>query len=217
MAQIDPTLKMGWASLTSAEVSAMLKAAPVRWWISGGVALDLWLGAPVRERRNIDVSVVRTDLRQLLAFLPENLEVYAVRDEELVSFSDVALDDEVQPVYVWDRLKAAWVLRINVEDGAPRAWVYKRDPRLQLPWDQAVLEIEGLPVGAPEIQLVWKALRPRPEDEDDMNAVVVKLTAEARAWYERAILAIHPHSTWAIHVRSPFAPAKASWNKKPKN
>jgi hypothetical protein len=80
-----------------------------------------------------------------------------------------------------------------------------------------VLDIDGIPTGAPEVQLVWKALRPRPEDGTDMDAVVAELSDEARAWYEKAILSIHPHSTWSIHVRSPFAPAKASWNKKNRN
>ncbi|MEV4737519.1 MULTISPECIES: hypothetical protein [unclassified Microbacterium] len=107
-----------------------------------------------------------------------------------------------------------WVLQVNVEDGGERAWVYKRDPRLQLPWDRAVRDIGGVPTGAPEVQLVWKALRPRPEDDVDKDAVLAALDPDARAWYEQAILSIHPHSTWSIHVRSPFAPTKASWGRK---
>lgn len=131
----------------------------------------------------------------------------------MVPFEDAPADADLQPVLVRDDAKDTWVLQVNVEDGAPRAWVYKRDPRLQLPWDRAVLDIDGIPTGAPEVQLIWKALRPRPEDDADKDAVVAELTDEARTWYEKAILSIHPHSNWSIHVRSPFAPAKASWNK----
>jgi hypothetical protein len=76
-----------------------------------------------------------------------------------------------------------------------------------------VLDVDGIPTGAPEVQLVWKALRPRPEDDLDKDAVLPELSAEARAWYERSILSVHPHSSWSIQVRSPFAPAKASWNR----
>lgn len=205
---------MSWEPLTPHAVATLLDGAPVRWWLSGGAALDRWLGSAIRDRRNIDVSVVRTDLSRLIASLPDGLEAFAMRDESLVPFAEVGPDDEIQPVFVWDTARRAWVLRVNVEDGAPSVWVYKRDPRLQLPWDRAVLDLDGIPTGAPEVQLVWKALRPRPEDELDMIAVVAKLSDEARTWYERAILSIHPHSTWSIHVRSPFAPAKASWNKK---
>ncbi|GHG50124.1 hypothetical protein GCM10012320_18450 [Sinomonas cellulolyticus] len=215
MAPSAPTPETRRDPLAPQAVADLLAASPVRWWLSGGVALDRWLGEPIRERPNTDVSVVHGDLPQLVASLPAGYEAWAVRDEEeLVPFAEVGPSDEVQPVLVRDVEKDAWVLRINVEDGAPRAWVYKRDPRLQLPWDRAVLDIGGIPTGAPEVQLVWKALRPRPEDDVDKDAVVPKLSDEARAWYERCILSIHPHSSWSIHVRSPFAPAKASWNRK---
>ncbi|MCA0346174.1 MAG: hypothetical protein LCH31_03885 [Actinobacteria bacterium] len=214
MTSSTPTLDMAWNSLPPQAVAELLADAPVRWWLSGGVALDRWLGEPIRERRNTDVSVVHADLPALVASLPDGYDAWAVRDEELVPFAEVSVDDEVQPVLVRDVEAGAWVLRINVEDGAPRAWVYKRDPRLQLPWERAVLDVDGIPTGAPEVQLVWKALRPRPEDDVDKDAVLPRLSEEATAWYERCILSIHPHSSWSIHVRSPFYPAKASWNRK---
>lgn len=213
MTDAAPTFELPWDALTPEAVASLFAASPVRWWLSGGAALDRWLGEPIRERRNIDASVVLADLPALVESLPEGYDAWAVRDERLVPFAEVTAEDEVQPVLVHDTERDVWVLRINVEDGAPRAWVYKRDPRLNLAWDRAVLDLDGIPTGAPEVQLVWKALRPRPEDDVDKDAVVPKLSDEARAWYERCILSIHPHSSWSIHVRSPFAPAKASWNR----
>lgn len=210
-----PTLDTAWEPLPPEGVADLLAASPVRWWLSGGAALDRWLGEPIRPRPNIDVSVVLADLPQLIESIPEGYEAWAVRDDEdLVPFAETEEGDELQPVLIRDTRKNAWVLKVNVEDGAPRAWIYKRDPRLHLPWDRAVLDIDGIPTGAPEVQLVWKALRPRPEDDVDKDAVLPRLSEEATAWYERCILSIHPHSSWSIHVRSPFAPAKASWNRK---
>ncbi len=208
-----------WAPLDAAGVAALLADSPVRWWLSGGAALDRWLGSPIRDRRNIDVSISASDLPAFVAALPAGMTAWAPseQDDVFVPFGEAPADVEPQPVLVRDDAQDAWVLRVNVEDGAPRAWVYKRDPRLQLPWDRAVLDIDGIQTGAPEVQLVWKALRPRPEDDLDMRAVVPELSDEARAWYERAILSIHPHSSWSIHVRSPFYPAKASWNRKKKD
>lgn len=205
-----------WAPLDPQAVAELLAGASVRWWLSGGAALDRWLGAAIRERENIDVSVVASDLALLVTALPEGFSAWAPsgEDDEIVPFDDAPTDADLQPVLVRDDAKNAWVLQINVEDGAPRAWVYKRDPRLTLPWDRAVLDIDGIPTGAPEVQLVWKALRPRPEDTIDKDAVLLQLDDEALAFYETALLRIHPHSTWSIHIRSPFAPAKASWNRK---
>lgn len=205
-----------WEPLTTQAVAEVLAGASVRWWLSGGAALDRWLGRPIRERTNIDVSVTAGDLTELVASLPEGFSAWAPsgEDDEIVPFADAPSDADLQPVLVRDDAKNAWGLQINVEDGAPRAWVYKRDPRLTLSWDRAVLDVDGIPTGAPEVQLVWKALRPRPEDTIDRDAVLPQLDEQAVSFYETALLRIHPHSTWAIHVRSPFAPAKASWNRK---
>lgn len=204
-----------WQHLDAEAVAALLSAASVRWWLSGGVALDRWLGRGIRPRANIDVSVVAGDLAALVAALPDGYSAWAPgeREGEVVPFDAAPQDADLQPVLVRDAAAGAWVLQLNAEDGAPRAWVYKRDPRLTLPWDRAVLDIDGIPTGAPEVQLVWKALRPRPEDDLDKDAVAPALSEESRRFYETALLRIHPHSSWAIPIRSPFAPAKASWNR----
>lgn len=205
-----------WHPLDAEAVAALLSGASVRWWLSGGVALDRWLGAPIRPRTNIDVSVVASDLAALVCALPDGYTAWAPAEgetDELVAFADAPQDADLQPILVRHDSAGAWVLQLNAEDGSPRAWVYKRDPRLQLPWDRAVVDIDGIPTGAPEVQLVWKALRPRPEDTTDKDAVLPRLDGQAVSFYETALLRIHPHSTWSIHVRSPFEPAKASWNR----
>jgi len=226
MPSSTPTVDTPWAPLTPAGVAQLLAdAGDARWWLSGGAAIDHWLGSPIRPRTNIDISTIPADLAALVAALPDGCSAWgpgASGDDDasgagataLVPFADLPDDIDPQPVLVRDDAAGAWVLQINVEDGAPRAWMYKRDPRLTLPWDRAVLDVDGIPTGAPEVQLVWKALRPRPEDDVDKDAALPHLSDDARAFYETALLRAHPHSTWAIHVRSPFAPAKASWNRK---
>lgn len=217
MASSAPSADTPWAPLAPRAVADLLASTDARWWLSGGAALDRWVGAPIRPRENIDISTTTADLPRLLAVLPDGLSAWATVDDALVRWGEQPEDADVQPVLIHDDVAGAWVLQVNVEDGAPRVWVYRRDPRLQLPWDRAVQDIEGIPTGAPEVQLVWKALRPRPEDDVDKDAVLPGLSEEAVRFYETALLRIHPHSTWAIHVRSPFAPAKASWNRRPQS
>ncbi|SIT67225.1 nucleotidyltransferase domain-containing protein [Microbacterium sp. RU33B] len=209
----SPNLDGRWSSTTPRALVDALHGSSARWWISGGVALDLFAGRTIRERPNLDVSTIPPHLPRLIAALPAHWSAWAVHEGALRPWTDVSTDADVQAVLIRDEHEATWVVRINVEDGTDAAWLYRRDPRLQLPWERAVREIDGIPVGAPEVQLVWKALRPRPQDDEDKDAVLPLLDADARAWWERAILSIHPHSSWSIPVRTPRFPAKSSWNR----
>lgn len=209
-----PDATTPWAPLTPRATADLFAGVHARWWISGGVALDLWRGRTIRDRANIDVSTTPADLRVLVESLPANLTAWVpAGGDAWMPWADAPVDADLQPVRIHDERTASWVLQINLEDGTEHAWLYRRDPRLQLPWDRAVLDIDGIPTGAPEVQLTWKALRPRAQDDVDKDAVLPELSDEAQAWFERAILSIHPHSTWSIQVRSPFAPAKPSWNR----
>lgn len=204
-----------WVPLPARAAADLLGRSSARWWLSGGAALDHWLGRSIRERPNTDVSTTPAHLGALIEALPSGFSAWAPAGEDaVVAWADADLETDLQPIRIRDDEAGAWVLQLNVEDGTDAAWMYRRDPRLQLPWDRAVLAIDGIPTGAPEVQLTWKALRPRPQDDVDKDAVLPGLSDDAQAWFERAILTVHPHSTWSIHVRSPFAPAKASWNRR---
>ncbi|MDN3310224.1 hypothetical protein QWJ90_04720 [Microbacterium oryzae] len=213
MASAVPDPATPWAPLAPESVAEMLDETTSLWWLSGGAALDRWLGAPIRDRANIDVSTTSPHLPGLLGSLPATRSAWVTVDGTPVPWQEAPDDVDPHPVLIHDDQRRAWVLQIAVEDGSDRAWIYRRDPRLQLPWDSAVLDMDGIPTGAPEVQLLWKALRPRPEDDIDKDAVAPLLPLGARAWWEKALLSIHPHSSWAIQVRSPMFPAKASWNR----
>ena len=205
-----------WSALAPEAVAAIFGPGETpRWWLSGGVALDRFVGAPIRDRENIDVSTIPGDLEAVVAALPDGLSawVWESDDEPLIAWADADPASDIQRLLIHDDARAVWVLRINVEDGAARAWMYRRDARVQVPWEAAVHDLDGIPTGAPEIQLVWKALRPRPEDDVDKDAVLPRLDPDAVRFFETALLRIHPHSTWSIHVRTPLFPARPSWNR----
>ncbi|WP_062205988.1 hypothetical protein [Demequina salsinemoris] len=213
MSTTTPSPSLRWAPLTAEQVADLLAPSDARWWLSGGAALDRWLGSPIRERENVDVSTIPSDLGALVEALPPAYSAWVPDGDGYMPIADAAEDADLQPVLIRDDAAEAWVLRVNVEDGGAKAWMYRRDARLQLPWDRVVLDIDGIPTGAPEVQLLWKCFSPRPEDDADKEAVVPKLSDEARQWWEQQLLRIHPHSSWTIPVRSPMFPARASWNR----
>lgn len=70
----------------------------------------------------------------------------------------------------------AWSIDLTVADGDNRVWIYRRDPRLQVPWNLAVLRSEsGMPYLAPELQLLFKSHNRRPKDDVDAAAVIPQL------------------------------------------
>lgn len=203
-----------WESATAAVIGDVFASASVRWWLSGGVALDHWLHREIRARANTDVSVLAADMGSLVDSLAAGYTAWAAfEDGSAIPFGEVRDPLALEKILIKNESQGRWTAQVHAEDGSSSRWQYRRDGRLQLPWERAVLDIDGIPTGAPEVQLVWKALRPRPEDDRDKEAVLPELSENERAWFERAILSIHPHSSWSIHVRSPFAPAKASWNR----
>ncbi|RUA26102.1 MAG: hypothetical protein DSY74_06295 [Actinobacteria bacterium] len=213
MTDSQPSLDTPWVRLDAASVADLLAETDARWWLSGGSAYDQWRGETLRERDRTTISTVYSQLDDLVGALPDGMSSWARVGDDLVPWSDLPDGADIPSAWIFDAAMDAWILQVNLEDGTADRWVYRRDPRLQLPWETAVLDIDDIPTGAPEVQLVWKALRPYPDDEADKDVILPALPEDARAWWEKAILSIHPHSTWSIHVRSPFAPAKASWNR----
>lgn len=213
MESSTPPTNPAWNLITPSSIAALFAASGVRWWLSGGFALDHWLHKQVRQRTNADVSTLAIGLPPLLQSLPTGFSAWTHTPGESPQAVHLGTAPrDLSRVLVRDP-DGNWVVAIHVEDGDSSRWLYRRDARLQVPWERAVVDIEGVPTGAPEIQLLWKALRPRPEDDVDKDAALPHLSAEATKWFERAILSIHPHSSWSIQLRSPLTPAKASWNR----
>lgn len=81
---------------------------------------------------------------------------------------------------------------MTVGDGDAQAWVYRRDPTVRVPWDDAVLHTSGgIPYLAPDLQLLFKSRRPRAKDTVDACEVVRHLEPERRARLARLLPAGH--------------------------
>jgi hypothetical protein len=75
--------------------------------------------------------------------------------------------------------------------------VYRRNPNLRLPWQQAVLRTaEGTPFLAPEVQLLFKSKDPRPKDDVDGEVVIPALGVPARAFLDEWLPRDHAWRRW---------------------
>lgn len=86
-----------------------------------------------------------------------------------------------------------WLLDVTIGEGEDDMWVYRRDPRIRLPWADAVLQTpEGLPYLAPELQLLFKSRDRREKDEVDARQVVPELDSVRADRLHRMLPAAHP-------------------------
>jgi Aminoglycoside-2''-adenylyltransferase len=184
-----------WEPLSVAEIGPMFSAGTARWWLSGGWAIDHWLGITTRRHGDIDISTLRPDLPALLAHLPPQLRPYAAIDGQLVPLSDVE-DPRLHNIWVLDVHRDRWILQINLEEGDQALWRYRRDTRITLPWDRAVGLVGSLPTGTPAVQLLWKSRGPRPQDEHDLDITHGALHPDERRWLREAVRTAHPESPW---------------------
>jgi hypothetical protein len=191
-----------WEPFGVADVERLLGDAEFVWWLSGGVALDVFLGRRTRAHGDIDVSVRRSDWPALHAFLDGRLDVKVAHNGVLSDVPDGALDDEVNGLWARNDPGGPWRLQINLEHSEADDWVFRRDPRIRRPLREVVWRRAELPYVNPAVQLIWKVASTRARDEQDFAAVVPSLPDEERRWLAEVIELGYPTSPWAARVRA---------------
>jgi hypothetical protein len=92
-------------------------------------------------------------------------------------------------------------LQFFLNDAADGVWVCRRDPSVTRPVGEIELRSKsGLPVVAPEIQLLYKAKHHLDKDEHDFAVTVPRLDHEQRSWLRRALEVVHPDDPWLAQL-----------------
>ena len=180
-------------------VAAELKEAGLPWYISGGWALDLFLGHVTRTHHDVDVGIpysAQLDLRQHLT----------ERGWKLVTPFEKRL--EVWPPHMLLQLPRHQVHAYREDtfidflftdmDGV---WRYRREPRVLRSTERMSLRTEsGIPYLAPELALLFKSKntsnQERPKDQLDFEKILPHLEPERRAWLRWALVATTPDHPW---------------------
>ncbi len=173
---------------------ALFADAPFRWWICGGNALDLHLGTSWRAHDDLDVGIVRADAPAVFRRLA-GWDLHVAAGGHLAPWDGRPLRAGTNENNVWVRRSPTqpWVIDVTVGSGSAAAWVYRRDPAIALPWDDAVLRSPGgVPYLAPEIQLLFKSRNHRPKDDADAARVIPYLEPERIAFLDRHLPPGHP-------------------------
>jgi hypothetical protein len=84
-----------------------------------------------------------------------------------------------------------------LDDSDSDSWVFRREPAIRRPLTDVIRwTAEGLPYLAPEIQLLYKAKRPRERDHANFSRTVPWLDLKAREWLINALVLTHPTHEW---------------------
>jgi len=189
-----------WEPFAVAAVQDLMSGAHVMWWLSGGEALDLFVGHATRAHGDIDISLRREDLTEFRELVSSRLELKIAHDGALHDLGDGPLGPDAYGMWARETATGPWRLQVNLEPVDGNEWVYRRDSRVRLPIERVILRRAGLPCVNPAVQLLWKAKRTAAKDEHDFGTVAPLLGREDRRWLAGAISLCHPESTWPARL-----------------
>jgi hypothetical protein len=166
------------------------------WWLSGGEALDRFVGHHTRDHGDVDVSIPTAHLGRVTTRLAEHWDVRIASRGRLHPLG--AARDVVALHNIWVRAHdgGPWRFQVNLEPCDETTWTYRRDDRVTRPRRDAIVTLDGVPCTAPAVQLLWKAKAPVAKDELDRAVVLPLLAPRERAWLDDAIAVAHPTSPW---------------------
>ena len=183
-----------WKPLGLNQVVGIFDKWPRRWWVSGGLALELCMGSSWRTHEDTDVGVLRHDVAELASVLADwDIQVAAAGTLPPWDGSELSADAHQNNMWCRTAPDQPWCLDLTVNEGDRQFWISRRDPGLKVPWDDAVLRNhEGIPYLEPVLQLLYKSKNNRPKDDQDASQVIPNLAAEQRGRFRTLLPADHP-------------------------
>jgi Aminoglycoside-2''-adenylyltransferase len=200
----DVELWDAWRPEVAAE---RLAGIDVPWYIAAGWALDLFRGGQTREHEDLEVAVPQerfAEVRRALA----DLDVFVPVGEGLVRPLDHLTAEELAETHqTWFREPSTerWRLDVFREPSQGETWICRRDTRVRRPFAEVIRRTpDGIPYGAPEIVLLYKAKHAaREKDQADFTAVQPLLSPAQRAWLAEALAVVQPGHRWLDALDQP--------------
>ncbi len=185
-----------WAAWTPEQAARELAGVASRWYVVGGWAIDLFLGAPTREHGDLEIGIPRADFAAVRAHL-SRFAFYTIQEGEVARLAPDALPaPDRHQNWVLDEAAQQWRMDVMLEPGDAESWIFRRDPAIRAPRTRMRRTRDGIPFLSPEGVLLYKAKHLRPKDEQDFASALPKLDPSARAWLRDALRIAHPEHAW---------------------
>ena len=181
-------------------VAEELRDFSCSWHISGGWALDMFLGRVTRVHQDVDVEISRKDQLILQLYLTK-------RGWKLLT----PFEGRLQPWPMHMRLemprhqvhahRSGAFIDFLLADHEGGIWRYRREPAIIRDLARIGLRsAEGIPFLAPELVLLFKHKtsggKERDKDKADFEKTYTSLEPESRAWLRWALIVNDPSHPW---------------------
>lgn len=182
-----------WDPLSIEELKTLFGSSARPYWVSGGWAIDLFLGRQTRAHEDLDISIARADQAHFQSLLSGwDLQVVDPPNSKILrTWKERERLD--RPSYnIWSRKQVGgpWNIQIMLCDFENSEWLYRRNGDIRGPLDEfAWVREDGLKILSPVVQLLYKARNPREKDLQDLENCLPKLTPNQRQRLRELVLA----------------------------
>jgi GrpB-like predicted nucleotidyltransferase (UPF0157 family) len=182
-----------------------LRDFPCFWHISGGWALDIFLGRVTRVHYDVDVEISRTDQLVLQQYMTERGWKLLTPFEGRLQRWPMHMRLEMPRHQVHAHRSGAFIDFLLADHGGG-IWRYRREPAIIRDLDIIGLHSdEGIPFLAPELVLLFKNKtsggKERSKDKADFEKTYTSLKPESRAWLRWALIATDPSHPWIERLK----------------
>ena len=184
------------------KIQSLFSVAPFQWWITGGWALDLFIGQKSRTHFDIDVAVARKDQTAAREYLNGWDFQYALPGtSNPVVFepwkAGEILEFKIHGSWAREDLDSPWRFEFLLHEIDEGIWSFRYYREVQHPLDQIGNQSpNGIPYLRPEIALLYKAARMREVDDEDFRRVLPHLHTDQREQLSRDLLRFKQQHAW---------------------
>ena len=129
----EPSSLGVWETVSPIRAAGLLSSVRVPWWVAGGWALDLFLGADGRPHQDLDIGILRRDLQEVLGVLGA-WEVFTAKDGALKPLkTGTCPRHDVHSLWCRPNATAPWMLELMLDESEDDTWLFRQRHRFAGP------------------------------------------------------------------------------------
>lgn len=138
------------------------------WFIAGGWSIDLAIGAKTRDHLDMDIVIFREHTQEALDYF-KNWEIKVAIPGEARLDDCSSIESTFLPRYCLHLFRENDFLEILLTERAEGKVIFRKDRSISMEVNKFSRNNSGYPYIAPEWQLLFKGINPRPHDEMDFQ------------------------------------------------